>query len=360
MPFDRPSLQTLVQRTLADMNSRFEGNYNALRRRVTAGFARMMAGLAHGLYGYQEWVSRQILPDTQDEEILVRYGTIRGVQRKTEASAAGDIIVTGVTGTVVPSGTTWQQADGTEYFSIAGATISGGSAIVSVTAAEPGAAFNAAADIELTIVSPISGLDPVALVAAGGIIGGLDLETIGTYRQRVIERTATFITGANAAIYVLWAKEVADVTRAWCYENTPASGQVTVLFVCDDLVDIIPDGAKVSEVADYIEEHTDPVTGLLVGRAVNCTMNVAAPSSQNINFTITPAPNTSAVQAAIQAALEDLLRRESEPGGTILLTHIQEAISTAAGEDDHTLTVPAANIELPVNTIGIMGVITWA
>jgi uncharacterized phage protein gp47/JayE len=47
------------------------------------------------------------------------------------------------------------------------------------------------------------------------------------------------------------------------------------------------------------------------------------------------------------------------PGGTILLSHIQEAISTAVGENDHVLIAPVANVVLPANTMATHGVITW-
>jgi uncharacterized phage protein gp47/JayE len=144
-------------------------------------------------------------------------------------------------------------------------------------------------------------------------------------------------------------------------ENTPAGGSLTVLFVCDDQVGgIIPNAPKISEVADYIEEHTDPITGQLVGRAVNTTVIVDAPITQTVDFTISPAPNTDAVKGAIEAELVDLLRREAQPGGTILISHIQAAISEAAGETDHVLTAPAADVVCASGTIAIMGTITWA
>jgi len=361
MPFDRPDLQTLISRTVADINSRFDGTYNALRRRVTTVFARVLAGLAHGLYGFVDWASRQILPDTQDETMLLRYGAMLGVVRKQEAYAAGNLTAAGVDGSVITVGTLWQRADGAEFTTLAEATIAAGSATVSVRAVLAGTDANTAAAAAVSLVSPVSGVTAAAVVAAGGITGGLDAEDIEDYRQRVLARTATYFTGSNAAIYTQWAKEVAGITRAWTYEATPAAGSVTVLCVCDDQESsIIPDAAKITEVEEYLEEHTDPVSGQLVGRAVNVTLVVAGPAVEAIDFTILPAPNTAAVRAAITAELTDLLRREAVPGGTILLSHIREAISLAAGETDYVLTAPAADVTNVGGTIAIMGTITWA
>ena len=361
MAFDRPDLATLISRTVTDINSRFDGTYNALRRKATAVFARVLAGMAHGLYGFIDWTARQILPDTQDDAQLLRYGAMMGVTRKPEGTSAGNLTVTGADGAIIDAGTLWQRADGVEYFATTGATIATGSATVPVRAVAAGAGGNAEAAAAVALVSPIVGVNSAAVVAAGGLTGGQDVESIDLYRQRVLERTGTYYSGANAAIYVKWAKEIAGVTRAWCYENTPAAGSVTVLFVCDDQAGgIVPDAGKIAETQDYLEEHTDPVTGQIVGRAVNVALVVDAPATQAINFTILPSPNTAAVQAAIAAELADMLRRDSEPGGDILLSHIREAISVAAGESDYVLTAPAANVSVPDGTIAIMGAMTWS
>ncbi|MDX9862130.1 MAG: hypothetical protein RBS99_14555, partial [Rhodospirillales bacterium] len=63
---------------------------------------------------------------------------------------------------------------------------------------------------------------------------------------------------------------------------------------------------------------------------------------------------------AIEAEIRDLLRREAEPGGTILLSHIREAISIAAGEYDHALAAPAADLAHDTGEIAVFGGITWS
>ena len=87
---------------------------------------------------------------------------------------------------------------------------------------------------------------------------------------------------------------------------------------------------------------------------------VYAPVAVALDFTIQLVPNTALVQAAVQAELEDMLRRDSAPGGTILISKINEAISLADGETDHTVTVPAGNVVHLANEIATMGDITWA
>jgi uncharacterized phage protein gp47/JayE len=65
------------------------------------------------------------------------------------------------------------------------------------------------------------------------------------------------------------------------------------------------------------------------------------------------------VKQAVVAELNDLLRREAIPGGTIVRSHITAAISAAAGEVDHVLIAPAANVVNTTGRISTMGGVTW-
>ncbi len=89
-------------------------------------------------------------------------------------------------------------------------------------------------------------------------------------------------------------------------------------------------------------------------------MTVVAPIAVPLNFTISGLnPSNQTVKDAIAAELADLLAREAAPGGTILISHIREAISVAAGEYDHVLTSPSANVTHTTGQIAVMGTITW-
>ena len=68
---------------------------------------------------------------------------------------------------------------------------------------------------------------------------------------------------------------------------------------------------------------------------------------------------TQAVQDAIEAELADLIRREAEPGGTLLVSHIREAISTSAGETDHELTTPLMDVTVQAAQITTLGTVTF-
>ena len=59
------------------------------------------------------------------------------------------------------------------------------------------------------------------------------------------------------------------------------------------------------------------------------------------------------------AELLDMLTRDAEPGGTIYLSVVNEAISIAQGEKTHILHAPTENITCIAGEIVTLGAITW-
>lgn len=350
MPFTRPTLPELIDRAAADIESRLPDADARLRRSVLNVLVRMHAGSVHGLYGYLDWLAKQLMIDTAELEHLNRWASIWGVTRRAATAAAGNVTFTGTDGASIPAGTTLQRSDGVEYTTDALGTIAGGTATVAVTAVVAGAAGNADAGVALTLVSPISGVNSQATVAAGGLAGGADAEVDDLLRERLLARIQQPPHGGADFDYVAWALEVPGVTRAWVYPAELGLGTVTVRFMMDDTyADGIPQAGDVAAVQAYIDAL----------RPVTAAVTVAAPIAVPLDITITLTPNTATVRAAVEAELADLIRREAEPGGTLLISHIREAISSAAGETDHVLSVPAADVAHGTGEIATMGVVTW-
>ena len=353
MAWQRPTLSTLITRVQADLTSRIDGITTILRRSVLGVLARVLAGACHEIYGYLAWLSRQILPDTAEAEYLARWSQIWGVTRIAATYATGTVTFAGEDGSIIPAGAELQRRDEVTYATDEAAVISGGTAIVAVTASDPGSDSNTEAGASLTLASTISGVVSTATVATA-LTGGSDKETDSSLRARLLTRIQEPPHGGADFDYTSWALEVSGVTRAWSYPLWLGLGTVGVCFVRDDDDDIIPDATEIAAVQDYIDSV----------RPVTADVTVFAPTAVPLDFEITLTPNTAAVQAAVQAELEDLLRREAEPedgsgSGTILISHIREAISIAAGETDHVLTSPVANVTHNTGEMATMGTITW-
>lgn len=353
MPFNRPTIDDLIKRIQADIESRLPGSDARLRRNVLYALARVHAGGIHGLYGHLDWLARQLMIDTAELEHLNRWASIWGIDRTPASIATGAVVFTGTNGVVIPQDTQVRASDATTYTTDADATIIAGQAIAAVSADVAGDAGNQDAGVTLTLVAPISGVNSQATVDASGLTGGADEESDDRLRTRLLDRLRQPPHGGAAQDYIAWALEAhADVTDSWVFPLELGLGTVTVrLMTYDATADGIPTQTVVDAVQAYIDAR----------RPVTATVTVVAPVAVPLNFTISSLnPNTQAARDAIEAELKDLLRREAEPGGTILISHIREAISLAADEVDHVLDSPSANVAHTAGQIATMGTVTWA
>ncbi len=354
MAFDRPTLPQLIERIQTDIGGRLPGTDPHLRRSMLGVLARVEAGTAHSLYGYLDWLAKQILPDLAESEILDRWAAWWDVARKAASPAVGDVTLSGTDGSVITAGTAMQRSDGAEYTVDADVTVAGGTATTAVTASVPGQDGNSDAGVTLSLVSAVAGVQSGAVVAAGGLTGGADIETDDALRDRLRDRVQKPPQGGSVADYEAWGLEIEGVTRVWVMPLWLGIGTVGVFFVRDDDASIIPDAAEVQTVQDYIDSV----------RPVTANVTVLAPTAVAVDMTINLAPNTAVVQAAVTAAITDLFRREAgvEDGsgsGTILISHINEAISLADGETDHVIITPAADVTFSAGEIGVLGAITY-
>lgn len=350
MPFSRPSLSDIFNRIRAGILSRLTNEQ--LRRSDAEVYGKVMAGASHELHGHLQYIASQVIYDTAEAEILDRWASIwLKTKRLQTVPAAGPLLITGINGSVIPEGTVFVRNDGVEYQTNSDVTIASGSATATVTALTAGQIGNALENTELNLSNPITGVVSNALVADGGLVGGTDQEDDSSLRARLRARIQQPPHGGADYDYINWALEVPGVTRAWVYPNELGLGTVTLRFVRDnDLPTIIPDSSEVETVQEYID--------LL--RPVTAALTVVAPTPVELDFNIALTPNTEVVKAAVEAELRDLLRREAEPNGTILISRIREAISIAAGEQNYVMTDPVADVTHDVNEIAVMGTITWS
>lgn len=349
MPFNRPTLPQLVDRIQQDFVSKLQLVSPLLRRSVVYVFGRVVAGAAHMLHGHLEYLSHQIFPDQSDDAFLVRQAAIFGLSKTPATFAQGNIVCTGTNGTLIPATTLWQRSDGVEYSVDADTTIASGTATVAVTAVLAGAAGSTDPFVDLSIESPIAGVNATASVDSGGL-NGSDQESTDGLRSRLLTRLQEPPHGGDADDYVAWALEVSGVTRAWVYPLENGAGTVVVRFVRDnDSGSIFPDSGEVSDVQTFIDSVA-PVTAIVT---------VEAPVGDVLNYTISITPDTADTRAAVTAALIDMHRRDAQPGVPTRVSRIEVAIGTAAGIEDFTLTSPSSDVSHATGHMAQQGTITW-
>lgn len=349
MTFIRPTLSELIERGRADIESRLPGADTRLRHSLLDVLTRMHGGAAAGVYGYIDFIARQIPFDTAEGEFLARWASIWGIQRKPAVAANGTVRFTGNNGFVVPTSAELTRVDGTVYRTTATAVIADGEAIVAVEAVDGGPGTDAVEGAQLTLSSAITGVNAIATVRAPGLAGGADEESDADLLGRFLQRVRQPPEGGSRSDYERWARELPEVTRAWVYPGWMGVGTVGVTFVLDSRENIFP----TSEDILAMEAHIDalkPVTAELV---------VFAPTPRPVDMLIRLAPSTTATRNAVLAELGDLFVRDSEPGGLLRLSRIREAISLAQGEIYHDLELPSQDPIAGPGEMLTLGEVTW-
>ena len=349
MPFNRPPLDLLIARSAASIQSRLPGTDAVLRRSLTGIVARMSAGTEHGLYGYLDWLARQLMPDTAEEEHLERWASIWGVSRKAAGHAWGGVSITGTPGAVLPEGTICLRSDAARYAVVSDATVGDdGTGTAFVSAVDAGTEGNAPVGTVLVLASPVSGLDSQAQ-AADGLTGGADEETDESLKSRLLATIQRTPMGGTQADYEQWALEVPGVTRAFVTQEM-GRGTVTVRFMMDGTY---PDGVPKDGDRQAVAAHIETV------RPVTADVYVVLPVADPLNLRLRITPDTAAIRLAAEANLRAAVRRDAVPGGTIFLSRLHEALSLTEKEEDHVILSPTANVTPETGHIVVPGNIEW-
>lgn len=349
MAFNRPAPTQLRDRIATDFDGLFPGADPRKRRSVEGVLVRSLALVSHELHGHLAWGARQMHIATCDLDGVEERASIWGITRNQAVAATGTVTIQGAAGRTVAAGTEMRRSDDVRYVTDADATIGvSGTVTVAVTAVAVGVAGNAISGTMLALIEPIDGVQTAVAVAGDGLGGGLDIEQVESLRARTSERIQEPPAGGAEHDYRAWVKDVLGDTSVWVQRATPAPGWVTVLFLMPD--GSVPDAGTVSAVAAYIEtQRPVTATGIIV----------LAPAVHLVDFTIGLTPDTVAARTAVLAEIDALFVRDAKPGGTIANSRARAAISSAVGEDSHTMPVPAGDIVAPTNHIARRGTVTW-
>lgn len=349
MPFIAPTLEELKARARAEVSIRLQVG-PLLDQDIRAIFSDTVAGMANLLHGHLDYLGQQIIPDTAEAEFLERWANIFGLVRISAVPAVGSVSFSGNDGAIIPAASVLRRSDGVEYSTDVAGTISGGTILVPVTATTNGAATDAPAATNLTMTSPVSGVNQVAVVDGAGLDGGADRETDAALRVRLLEVLQQPPMGGSAADYVAWAKLVPEITRAFTAAALFGLGTVGVAIMTDDAdTGPLPTVGKVAEVQAKIDE-LKPVTA---------DVTVFAPVAVNLDPTIQLIPDGADIRVSVESALRELVRLEGGPGLTISRSRILEAISTAKGAIASVVTLPASDVTVTAFQIHQLGTITW-
>lgn len=360
MAFAIPTLPALIDRIKGDLNARM-GNTNALLPRSLAFvLAYVLAGATWGLYLYQQWIARQVIPDTAEGAQLERWTRLFGITRNPPVKASGEVNVQGAAGSDLLGGSLLQRADAVEYAVVGDWhwTVSETKA-VDIEAVEPGTAgnFDWAVDATLDLVSPPAGIVGTCPLRSPGITGGQDSESDASLLDRLLTRLADPPQGGAASDYVLWAQSTptvpVDLVWPLAWPDGPALGQVWVMFTVEDLDDdggVLPSWQEIVAVTDHIAPKV-PITASAI--AFTPFQNAVTLS---LNAGLLPGYTLAQVKGNVRREVQATFRQRADTDysastWTVRNSRLLEAIGQAGGIDWFELTDvsgggPTADVDL--------------
>jgi uncharacterized phage protein gp47/JayE len=355
MPFQRKTLSTLLSEVAADISSSLQGADALLRFAVLKIVGKVQAAMCNLQFGYLDWIARQAVPFTAEDEYLIGWAALKGVYQKEESKAQLTAQFPGAAGKVLSSGTPIARGDGVTYTTSTTGTVDGsGNVSVTIIADVAGSAGNADAGTAVSLSVAVDGIQQGGTVT-GTVASGADIEDNDDLRSRMLDAYQNPPQGGDSADYVQWALAVAGVTRAWCAPNGFGAGTVVVYTMWDSAEvahngfpqgtdgvsqnDKGPGGTPRGVVASG--DQLVVADSIVTKQPVTALVYSCAPIANNLTITLSGLTSaTTATRAAIASAIADVLFRNGDPrAGTINRDDISAAIRSVSATSGFLITL---------------------
>jgi uncharacterized phage protein gp47/JayE len=294
--------------------------------------ANAVASSIEGLYEHQQWITRQIFPDTADADILeTKHANPRGITIKDAAFATGTVRFPGVAGSVMPIGTESKTTTGIAIITTASGVVGvGGTVDVAAKAVVAGLLGNLAVNTPLTLTAAPAGFQSQATIVS--MTGGTDIETPEELLARVLFYMRMPPMGGAKHDYYAWAMEVPGVTDAYIFTQRRAVNSVDVVI---ETTGGLPSAQLIADVQAYILRKCPLCVDLLVMAPTLLPVNISAVLTLlGINL----ADATARITALLQAYFATLI-----VGEVVTRAKLISLMMSVKGVVDVNLTTPAAN-----------------
>jgi len=308
MAYKIPTFKELVEQIELDFYSRFDNNSKVFLYSVIKVLARVIAGVAYPIYLFIQWIIQQIFPDKSEEKFFQRWANLYNVQRKNATYSQGKAVFKGLSGSKIPIYTKIQTENNLRFQTTdEGIIKDNGITDIPIYAMQSGNSGNLKPFTKLNLISPINNIDFEVRLTQSGTYGGSDLEDLENWRKRFLDRLRKPPCAGNKDDYVRWAKELPEVTRAWCTPCFPAEGFVGLTYVKDNNENIFPSTEEIEKNKNYI----------LSKMGITAKLNLFILNSLAINFEIKLRNNNLDNQNKIKNILRNVIKSEGEPNKTI-------------------------------------------
>lgn len=317
------------------------------------------------VHDHVAWQSRQLMVDTAEDEFTLRHGSIWGIERRAAIHALGKLDITGTAGTIIPANLFFEDSAGTRYYNPDASEIGlDGTTSISVFAELAGISGNLEADIKLSLVDELIGIDTIA-VEASGIIGGADEETPEEHTQAILSHIRQRPHGGAAFDYQFWLSRNFDIKAVSVLPDWIGRGSVGLAIIMNDEgFGRAPTEDEINAIWDYLGRPGSK-TGV---RPVTAHVYPLAGVIQVIPLSVRLRPDSAETRVSIEEAWQRYIttigddddpQNEGPIGATLELSRITDALSDANGEYAHDLIEPNAKIVLDPLAFPTPGLITF-
>jgi len=314
--------------------------------------ANAVASGIEGLYEHQQWIARQIMPDTADSDYLERHASLRGITRKPASFASGTVRFSGTVGSNVPIGTEARTNSGIAFVTTAAGAIGGGGTVdLAAQAVLAGLAGNQAVSTVLALSAAPAGVQSQASIVS--MAGGTDIETDAGLLARVLVDLRLPPMGGSEHDYYKWALNVAGVTDAYVFAQRRAINGVDVVI---ETSGGLASQQLIDDVTAYIETVRPLCVDLLVMVPTLVTVNIAAVLTLS---GITLAEATARINSVLAGYFStDTLH----VGDMVARAKLVSLMMDVQGVLDVNLTAPAANVvplaDATHSELAVLGTVT--
>lgn len=349
MPWPVPAPGDIAARGAAVFEQALPGIDARSPNTVATTITRVNELTLQDLYFYQAYLAKELFANTA-VDYLPLHAVLWGVPRQQPLAASGNVLVSGGVNIPFPAGVSL-AAGGQTYVSTAAVTTSNaGTASVPVQASLTGVAGNLSAGTVLTITSPVPGIYPqTGVVDGNGITGGEDLESVASWRARIVAKIQQPAMGGDENDYIDWVQTaLPEAQYVSPIPNLYGLGTVGVPFLMAGAA--VPTQSEINQVQAYLNTV----------RPVTAQVTAFAAAVSPVNITLHLNPDTTAIRAAATAALQLAFENDAKIGGTTYYSRINNAVAASDGEFSHEMISPTADVAAPSDvTMNVLGTVTF-
>lgn len=306
----------------------------------------------YSLWVHEQYVARQMFPQTADGEYLDLHAELRDLERTAATYAEGTIRFqvdeARQVALEIAKGVCCTTDAGVEYLTTQASVIAIGNEYCDIPAAakDAGKSGNTPANSIVNMTLAPTGVSCCTNPAA--FTGGSDSEEDESLRARIVASYKRLPNGANSAYYESHVLNTDGVAAVEVVPRSRGIGTVDVIVASEDGV---PTSELLASIAAELEEQ----------REICVSIQVLAPTTLPVSIAadITPGEGYSYVQAAanVQERIADYFSGELL-GKPIRIAKLSDIVFNSKGVENCKITSPASDLVANVGVLPVLGGLT--